>query len=90
MRNTGYAASIAAFFGVPTNPIQKQLLRLEEDGVIVGRTLGKVREYELNPRYPFVEPLKLLLKAAFAAYPDAVKADLLMQRTRPRQPGKPL
>jgi hypothetical protein len=55
LRETGYAKNIAEFYGAPTNPIQKQLVRLEEDGVIVSHTIGKVRQYELNPRFPFIE-----------------------------------
>lgn len=89
LRGSGYGKSIAEFYGVPTNPVQKQLARLEADGVIVSRLIGKVRSYELNPRYPFIEPLTQLLKAAVAAYPADVSSELLVQRTRPRQAGKP-
>ncbi len=87
---SGYGASIAEFYAVPQNPIQKQLARLEEDGVIVSHLIGKVRNYELNPRYPFLEPLKALLKAAAQVYPSKIINALLVQRTRPRQTGKPL
>ena len=90
LRSSGYAKSIAEFYGVPINPIQKQLARLEEDGVIVSQLIGKVRNYELNPRYLFIDPLKELLKAALAAYPVEIKDQLLVQRTRPRQAGKPV
>ncbi len=90
LQGPGYGRRIAEFFGVPTNPVQKQLARLEEDGVIVSRLIGKVRQYELNPRYPFLEPLKLLIKSAVAVYPPEVSNQLLVQRTRPRQAGKPL
>ncbi len=90
LRGDGYGKSIAEFYGVPTNPIQKQMARLETDGVIVSQLIGTVRRYELNPRYPFMEPLKQLLKAAIEAYPPALKNDLMVQRSRPRQAGKPL
>lgn len=90
LRGDGYGKSIAEFYGVPTNPIQKQLARMETDGVIVSQLIGTVRRYELNPRYPFMEPLKQLLKAAIEAYPTALKNDLMVQRNRPRQAGKPL
>lgn len=86
----GYGKSIADFYGVALNPIQKQLARLEEDGVVVSRLIGKVRQYELNPRYAFIEPLKLMLKAAIAVYPEKLIKQLVVQRTRPRQAGKPL
>jgi len=89
-RGDGYGKSIAEFYGVPTNPIQKQLARLESDGVIVSHLIGSVRNYELNPRYAFMEPLKQLLKAALEAYPSDLKNNLMVLRTRPRQAGKPL
>ncbi len=90
LRGSGYGASIAEFYAVPQNPIQKQLARLEEDGVIVSHLIGKVRNYELNPRYPFLEQLKALLKAAAQAYPPIIIDALLVQRSRPRQAGKTL
>lgn len=90
LRGTGYGKSIAEFYGIPASPVQKQLERLETDGVIASQNIGKVRNFELNPRYPFLEPLKALLKAAVAAYPQELVSNLMVQRTRPRQPGKPL
>lgn len=90
LRGGGYSKNIAEFYGVPTNPIQKQLARLEIDGVVVSHLIGKVRSYELNPRYPFIAPLKELLKAAVAVYPEGIVSDLLVQRTRPRQASKSL
>jgi len=90
LRNSGYGKSIAEFYGIPVNPVQKQLARLEVDGVVVSRLIGKVRQYELNPRYPFLRALKELLKAAVAAYPPDIVSELMVERARPRQPGKPL
>jgi predicted transcriptional regulator len=90
LRGSGYGKEIAEFYGVPANPVQKQLARLETDGVIVGQLIGKVRSYELSPRYVFLEPLKALLKSAMAAYPPKIIEALLVQRTRPRLAGKPL
>ncbi len=90
LQGSGYGKQIAEFFGMPTNPVQKQLARLEMDGVIVSRLIGKVRQYELNPRYPFMEPLKALVKSAVPAYPPEVSRQLMVQRTRPRQAGKSL
>lgn len=89
VRGTGYGKSIAEFYSVPTNPIQKQLVRMEEDGVIISQLVGKTRLYELNPRYPFMEALKALLKTALTAYPSELINTLTIQRTRPRAAGKP-
>jgi hypothetical protein len=90
VRERGYSRGIADFFEVPTNPIQKQLARLESDGVVASRLIGNIRSFELNPRYPFLDPLKQLLKTALAAYPQKLVSALMVQRTRPRQAGKPL
>jgi predicted transcriptional regulator len=90
VREKGYGKAIAEFFDCPPNPIQKQLQKLEEDGVLVSRTIGKLREYELNPRYAFISPLKELLKAGLQAYPDDLRNNLAMERRRPRAAGKPI
>jgi hypothetical protein len=88
LRDEGYGRAIAEFFGLSTNSVHKQLLRLEEDSVVVSRSVGRLREYQLNPRYPFSGPLKALLKSALAAYPDTVVRKLAMPRRRPRKSGK--
>ena len=89
LRDTGYGKAIAEFYKLSTNSVQKQLARLEEDGVLVSRLIGKLREYQFNPRYPFLLPLKELLKSALAAYPDSMIQSLTMTRNRPRAAGKP-
>lgn len=89
LRSSGYGKAIAEFYGISSNSVQKQLARLEEDGVLVSRLIGKLREYQLNPRYPFLSPLKELLKSALSAYPDSMIQNLTMTRNRPRAAGKP-
>lgn len=89
-REQGYATEIAEFFDMAINPIQKQLARLEVNSVVVSTQVGKTRIYVLNPRYPFLSPLKELLKCAMGAYPSRTIQALLVTRTRPRQAGKPL
>ena len=88
-RETGYGKGIADFYGISQNSVQKQLARLEEDSVVFSRLVGKLREYQLNPRYRFYTPLKALLKAALEVYPDAVIQKLTITRRRPRKAGKP-
>jgi len=88
VRESGYGKAIAEFFTLSTNSVQKQLARLEEDGVVVSRSIGRLREYQLNPRYAFSEPLRQLLKSALPAYPDTVVNELTLPRTRPRKIGK--
>lgn len=88
IRESGYGKAIAEFYGLSQNSVQKQLARLEEDSVVVSRLIGRLREYRLNPRYPFYTPLKELLKSALAAYPDTITQQLAMSRSRPRKAGK--
>jgi len=90
VRESGYGKAISEFFGQSQNAVQKQLARLEIDGIVVSKLVGKLREYRLNPRYPFMQELKELLKAALRAYPDSAQKELTMERSRPRQAGKPI
>ena len=89
-REWGYGKGIADFFGMSQNATQKQLARLEADGIVVSKLVGKLREYRLNPRYVFKEQLRELIKSALKAYPEEVKKELTIERTRPRQAGKPI
>jgi len=90
VRQKGYGKAIAEFYDCPLNPIKTQLRKMEEDGLLVSRTIGKVREYELNPRYAFISPMTELLKAGLKAYPENVRNELAMERRRPRAAGKPI
>ncbi len=88
-RGAGYAREIARFFGADVYGIQKQLDKLEAGGVLVSRSVGRTRVYEFNPRYPFLAELRVLLEKALSFYPETLREQLLMQRTRPRRRGKP-
>ena len=88
-RETGYGKAIAEFYGLSQNSVQKQLSRMEDDGVVISRLIGRLREYQLNPRYVFYAPMKEVLKSALEAYPRSVTQQLTMNRTRPRKAGKP-
>lgn len=89
-RQGGYAREIARFFGVDLSQIQKQLERLEQGSVIYGKQAGKTWIYKLNPRYPFLKELNLLLEKVFQFYSSEEKERLSMNRRRPRRRGKPL
>ena len=89
-RDAGYAREIARFFETDLAPIQKQLEKLENGGVLVSRPVGRTRVFSFNPRYPMLEELRALLQKTMEFYPDDVRENLLMNRRRPRRPGKPL
>ena len=89
-RDEGYAREIARFYETNLDPVQKQLSKLENGGVLVSRTAGRTRLYTFNPRYPFVDELKALLEKTMAFYPGDLRERLSMLRRRPRRRGKPL
>ena len=89
-RSEGYAREIAQLFDTNLYAIQRQLEKLEAGGVLVSRTAGRTRLYQLNPRYPFLNELRQLLEKAFSFYPEDVRESLIMNRRRPRKRDKPL
>ena len=89
-RDEGYAREIASFYEVDLKPIQMQLDKFEQGGVLVSRAVGRTRPYEFNPRYPFLSELKALLEKTLSIYPTKEQEKLRMNRRRPRAKGKEL
>lgn len=86
----GYPSEIAKLFGIPLFSVQNQLQRLENGGIIVSKLYGKVRLYQFNPRYYFLNELQSLLQKALDALPKEELDKYYMRRARPRRTGKPL
>lgn len=89
-RDEGYAAEIARTFETDLSPIQKQLERMERDGLLINRKIGRIRLYSFNPRNPFVAELRALMDKALGMCPPEVQEVLLLDRRRPRKKAKPL
>ena len=66
----GHAQRIAKTFGFGLNMTQRQLKRLEEQGVLVSRRLGNMRLFSFNERNPTVRNLQKLLEVELAALPE--------------------
>lgn len=86
----GHAQRIAKTFGFGLNMTQRQLKRLEEQGVLVSRRLGNMRLFSFNERNPTVRNLRKLLEVELAALPEEDQQHYFRQRQRPRQSNKPL
>ena len=86
----GYAREIARFFKTNLYSVQIQLGRLELGGIIYSSKAGNTRIFKLNPRYPFLSELKVLIDKALSFYPAADREELLLARKRPRRKDKPL
>lgn len=69
-RGEGYGREIARFFDTNLDPIQKQLDKLELGGVLVSRVEGRRLLFSLNPKYPFLDELKVILEKALSFYPE--------------------
>jgi len=86
----GYARQISRIFDVAFDPVNKQLTKFEDAGILVSRMRGRTKLYTWNPRYPFLKELQALLEKAFEyTTPDEKKA-YYTERTRPRKSDKPL
>ena len=87
-REQGYASEIVEFWKCPDRPIKRELIRLEADGVLIAKPVGRTIVYSMNPRYFVRNELTALLFKIIDAYPPEWKEDLLHNRRRPRARGK--
>jgi len=86
----GHALRIAKTFGFGLNMTQRQLKRLEEEGVLVSRLVGNIRLFSFNDRNPTVRNLKELLEAELKLLPNEQVQQYFRERQRPRKSGKAL
>jgi len=84
----GHASRIAKTYDVPLMAIQRQLGRLEREGVLVSRMVGNARVFEFNMRNPTVRNLREFLDAELDLLPEEELKRYYRQRQRPRRGGK--
>lgn len=91
-REKGYIREIARFYNISTSGVKKQIDKYEAGNVLIGKTIGNTRFYELNRRYPFYKELLQLLKRAKSAYEIILIEELddHNKRERFRKKDKPL
>lgn len=86
----GYGLRIAETFDLGLSMTQRQLKRLEGNGVLVSRMVGRTRVFTFNERHPTVRNLRTFLAAEFELLPRDDVHRYFRQRQRPRRSGKPL
>lgn len=86
----GHAQRIAKTFGFGLNMTQRQLKRLEEQGVLVSRRLGNMRLFCFNKQNSTVRNLCKPFEAELASLTEDDQQQFFRQRQRPRQSNKPL
>lgn len=86
----GHTSGIAETFQLSKSQVQKQLIRLEMGGILVGRNIGNLRMFQINPRYPLKRELEALLEKTLSLLPENEVEKYFRQRRRPRRTGKEL
>jgi hypothetical protein len=87
-----YPSQLKETFQIPLYSFQRALARLERGGVIISHKEGKTLIYQFNPRYPFLNDLKIFLEKAYSFLPEDIRQKYYepVVRKRPRRLGKPL
>jgi DNA-binding MarR family transcriptional regulator len=84
-----YGRQLADVLDAPLGSVQQIVRSLEEQGVLVGRTEGRLRRLTLNPRFPARAELQALLERLSTLDPFYLEAAAKVRR-RPRASDKPL
>ena len=87
---SGYARRIAETYEVTLRGVQRQLQRMEANGILVSREVGRTRVFEFNARNPTVRNLRAFLDAELDQLPEEDVKKYYRQRQRPRRTGKQL
>lgn len=84
----GHTSGIAETFKLSKSQVRKQILRLENGGILVAKERGSVRSFSFNPRCLFRAELELLLQKILQLLPREMIERYYRQRRRPRRTGK--
>lgn len=85
-----YASGISTDMGITKSQVIKQLNRFEEAGILVSKSIGKVRVYSFNPKMGVTKKLKELIQVFYDAIPLDQREEIFSARRRPRRKGKPV
>ena len=84
-----YARELARVLDAPLSGVQKALQSLEIDGIVAGRSVGRTRVFQMDPRYFARDALKDFLRRL--TEPElGLRRRVAALRRRPRRTGKPL
>jgi DNA-binding transcriptional ArsR family regulator len=89
LMGASYARELVRLTGTSLSTVQAAIRSLENDGLVAGRSAGRTRLFELNPRFFAASELRALvdkIAAADRGLQDAIAA----LRRRPRRTAKAL
>ena len=92
VNNRCYGTQLHRLLKTPLTSLQNALGRLEKGRVIVSYCEGKTKLYQLNPAYPLLTELELLLKKAYTLLPPQDKKlySLVQQENYERRYQEPM
>ncbi len=83
-----YPRELARLQETAVNNVQAALRSLERDGLVVARSVGRTRVFQLNPRYFAASALRALLDKLATVDGDLQRRVAALRR-RPRRTAKP-
>lgn len=84
-----YPRELARVLDMPFSSVQQALRSLERDGLVAGRSLGRTRVFQLDPRYFAHDDLQRFLLRLVGPESE-LTARVAALRRRPRRTAKPL
>jgi DNA-binding transcriptional ArsR family regulator len=84
-----YPTELGRLLKKPLFSVQEALRGLERDGLVAGRSVGRTRVFQLDPRYFAARELGAYVARLAQADKDLLAAVSALRR-RPRRTGKPL
>lgn len=85
-----HARGIASDLGVSLSPVQNQLDRFEQVGVLISKKMGQTRVYSFNMKSPLTKPFKELVSIIYETLSKEDHQNLFPTRRGPRAKGKPV
>ncbi len=86
----GHTRAIATIFSLSTSQVYQQLIRLEKEGILVAKPVGRTKVFTFNPRLAIRKPLLALLEDILLLVPPEDQKKYYRDRRRPRKTGKEL
>src|SRR5258708_31819248 len=83
-----YPRELARVLSAPLSGVQKALQSLELDGMVAGRSMGRTRVFQLDPRYFARDALTLFLRR-LAEPETALRNQVATLRRPPRRTRQP-
>ena len=87
-QSEGYSLEISRAFGISNTQVLRTMGKLEEAEILVGQQKGRVRVYQLNPRWYLAKELEALLKKTLLQIPLDQQEQYFGRRTKPRKRSK--